>query len=337
MRTRYLYFPRKATVELGEETLASSPGASEALVENEVTLISPGTELSRLHERDPDYPLPLRPGYSAIGRITAAGSSIAPFHEGDRVIYAGKHASAQLFEHGADHQWGRLYPCPEGLPPEKAVFASLAQIAFVGPQVAELVPAGTVAVYGLGLVGNLCAQLFQLCGMRVLALDPNAVRADKARACGLSEVITCAPNEQIEAVEAATDGQGADITVDAVGHTRIVETCVLSTRRFGQIILLGTPRVPVELNATKMFYRLHEWGQTMRGAHMFRFPAFDHPGHHQSAERLLREVFAYLVADRLKVEPLLTHLVEPARAQEVYDGLEHRQDEHLGVVFDWRR
>ena len=40
-------------------------------------------------------------------------------------------------------------------------------------------------------------------------------------------------------------------------------------------------------------------------------------------------------AGRLVVDPLRTHILPPERCQEAYQGLTHRKDDYLGVVFDW--
>ena len=140
------------------------------VVQNEATLISAGTELAGLYGDEPSATYPSRSGYAAIGRLIAKGEAVGDFAIGDRVFYAGSHASAQRFLHGQNHQWGRLYPVPEGIAPEDAVFVCLAEIAMTAPNVTTLDIGDTVAVFGLGLIGILAAQLYQLKGARVLAV-----------------------------------------------------------------------------------------------------------------------------------------------------------------------
>ena len=48
-----------------------------------------------------------------------------------------------------------------------------------------------------------------------------------------------------------------------------------------------------------------------------------------------RELLEWVLDGRLVVDPLRTHVLPPEACQEAYDGVIHRRDEYLGVVFDW--
>jgi threonine dehydrogenase-like Zn-dependent dehydrogenase len=50
-----------------------------------------------------------------------------------------------------------------------------------------------------------------------------------------------------------------------------------------------------------------------------------------------RQLVNWIAADRVIVEPLLTHLASPADCQEIYTGLTSKKDEYLSAVFDWGR
>lgn len=337
MKSRFVEFASPGVVRPGEEEVSpDNLGPHEVLVASEASLVSAGTELARLHALEHGVTFPFRPGYASVGRVLRRGSEVRDFEIGARVFFAGKHASLQRFVHSQDHQWGRLYPCPEDLPAEEAVFAGLAQIALTAPLVAEVDLNDTVAVFGLGLVGNLSAQLFQARGARVLALDPVEARCDLARLCGLPQVLGAPPEEQVSTVKQATDERGAQVTVDAVGHSAVVEKCIAATALLGQVVLLGTPRAPHATDATPTWHDVHERGLTVRGAHMWRFPATKIREVKRSVPANFEAVFSLIASGRLQVAPLRSHLAGPERAAEVYDGLKNRTGEYWGVVFDWR-
>lgn len=337
MTVTAIEFPAKGQVALVQEHLPDAPlQPSEVLLANDVTLISAGTELARLHGLEANADFPVRPGYAAIGRILAAGAAVSDFNPGARVFYAGQHCSAQRFLHGQSHQWGRLYPVPDGIASEDAVFVCLAEIAMIGPCVTHLDLNDTVAVFGLGLVGNLAAQLYQLMGARVIALDPVSARCELAKRCGIHTVIKVPPDQQVAAVHDLTGGEGARVTVDAAGHSSVLMNCINATALYGQVILLGSPRAPVHGNLTDAFNAIHMRGLIVRGAHMWRLPATDLREVKKTVPWSYRTIFDLMQRGALSVTPLRSHCVPPQLAPQMYAGLRDEPDKYWGVVLDWR-
>lgn len=337
MQTRTIEFSAPGVVAVGEEEIATDNlGEWEVIVQNEVSLVSAGTELARLHGLEPDLTFPFRPGYACIGHVVDKGAAVDDFEIGQRVFYAGKHASAQRFRHGQNHQWGRLYTVPDALPSEAAIFGALAGIAMTAPCVTALDLNDTVAVFGLGLVGNLAAQLYHLMGARVIALDPIAKRCELARAAGLQNVVSVAPEEQVAAVVEQSGGKGAHVTVDAVGHSAVIANCIAATALFGQVILLGTPRAPQQDEMTPLWHAIHTNGLTVRGAHMWRFPAAALREAKKTVPWGYATMFDLIVSGKLQIAPLRSHLARPEDAPQMYDGLHRDRENYWGVVFDWR-
>lgn len=339
MKSTYVEFAGPNRVEIRQEqvrTEALEPW--EVVVENEATLISPGTELSRLHgmEKGKGAGFPMRPGYAAVGRVRAKGEAVNDFDVGRRVFYAGKHASAQRFLHGQNHMWGRLYAVPEDLPAEQAVFGCLAEIAMTGPLVTELKLGDTVAVFGLGMIGNLAAQLYRLSGARVIGLDPVARRCELARSVGIDRCLDSAPETQVEALLDVTDRKGARVTVDAAGHSAVVLNAIEATALYGQVVLLGTPRAGVEGNLTDAFHAIHQRGLVVRGAHMWRLPAGELRECTRHVPWAYETVYRLIGDGSLRIEPLISHVIRPEDVPAAYDGLANRPQEYWGVVIRWQ-
>ena len=91
---------------------------------------------------------------------------------GQRVYSMGNHASVVRI----DAQQRFCVPVPDDLPDERAVFVRLANVSMTTMRTTISHGGDGVAVVGLGLIGNLAAQVFQACGMRVNALDLAAAR-----------------------------------------------------------------------------------------------------------------------------------------------------------------
>jgi threonine dehydrogenase-like Zn-dependent dehydrogenase len=305
------------------------------VIRNEASLVSAGTELAVLHNQEFNVTYPVRSGYASVGRLLAAGEAVKDFKIGDRVFYAGKHARIQRFLHGQDHQWGRLYPVPEGISSIDAVFVCLAEIAMVAPILSAPDPADTVAVFGLGVIGNLSAQIFKTMGCRVIGLDPVVQRCKLAEKVGIDTVLSVPADQQVAAVKKLTNGAGASITVDAAGHSAVIRTCVPATALLGQVVLLGAPRLSFNGDLTEVFHDVFERGITVRGGHMWQLPAFDLRGAKKTVAWAYRSLFGWIQSGKIQVSPLRSHTARITDAPEIYNGLKENKEKYWGVVFEY--
>src|SRR6185312_12056824 len=95
-------------------------------------------------------------GYSAAGRVVAVGEGCEGFSVGDVVACAGAG-----FANHAELMWVPANLCaklPDGVAAEEAAFATIGAIALQGVRQAEAQLGETVAVIGLGLLGQLTVQ-----------------------------------------------------------------------------------------------------------------------------------------------------------------------------------
>jgi len=102
------------------------------------------------------------------------------------------------------------------LPDERYLFLSdILPTAWQGVEYAEVPEGGTLAVMGLGPVGQFVARIGAHRGYRVLAVDPVAERREMAARHG-AEVFDLT-DDIVEQLRDLTGGRGADAAVDAVG------------------------------------------------------------------------------------------------------------------------
>jgi 2-desacetyl-2-hydroxyethyl bacteriochlorophyllide A dehydrogenase len=337
MKSRFVEFPSAGQVVVREEEIDGSPLVeNEVIVRNLVSLVSAGTELAGLTGTEYNAKFPLRPGYAAIGEIIAKHDSVDDFAVGDRVFYAGKHASIQRFRHRQGHQWGTLYRAPADLDPEEAVFVCLAEIAYAGVVATDPEVNDWVAVFGLGLIGNLTAQLYALKGARVIGLDPVESRVQVAHTVGIETTLSVPGSEQVEAIKTLTNGQRARVTVDAVGHSAVVVTAAHAAADFGEVVLLGSPRVPYNADLTDLLADVHMRGLILRGAHQWRIPATNARGIRHSVESAVESLFDLIRRRQLKVRELLSHKIQVDEAPEIYAKLQSSPETTWGVIIDWR-
>ncbi|MFZ4655904.1 MAG: zinc-binding dehydrogenase, partial [Caldilineaceae bacterium] len=256
-------------VELQDGTLSDEAlGPDELLIQTEATFISAGTELANYTGREPKVfqpgqwcTYPWKSGYAHVGIVQAVGSGVKRVKVGERVFGYGNHASLVRY-----NQQRLIIPVPAGVDPVLAAAARMAGVAMTSIIVSEIRDNPWVAVFGLGTVGNLAAQMFRLRGCRVIGVDPVDYRRKLAERCGIEVTVGGDADAAQEAIMAITGGKGANITVDAVGHSAVVMQAAKATASFGQLVILGSPRVPVEGNLTELLSDVHLRWITLRGA-----------------------------------------------------------------------
>jgi threonine dehydrogenase-like Zn-dependent dehydrogenase len=108
---------------------------------------------------------------------------------------------------------------PQGPPDDRFVYLSdVLPTAWQGVVYADVPKGGSLVVYGLGPIGQLCTRIATLMGVeRVTGVDLVDDRLHEARQHGI-EVVDAREVDDVAAyVRDATDGRGADSAIDAVG------------------------------------------------------------------------------------------------------------------------
>ncbi len=344
MEAKYGLIPDKEVFELHTEELdASQVGEGQALIRAETTMVSAGTELAAFTALSKNVYIPgrwnsypWRPGYGLIGRVEALGPKEQKLKVGQRVFCFGKHASLQIYDYSGTKPMNGIFPIPDDVDAVSAAVARMALIGFTAPQLSGVEPGDTVAVFGLGLVGCLAAQLYQVAGARVIGLDTSVGRCAAAREAGIGTVLDVAPDKQVEAVLELTSGAGASIAVDSVGHTAVIQNALQAVAQYGKVVLLGSPRVKVEGNITDVLNRIHMQSLTVLGALEWQLPRHPTRGIRNSVESNLLLALSLIRAEKLKVRGLISHVVKPSELGDAYRGMLTQKDTYRGVVVDWR-
>ena len=107
---------------------------------------------------------------------------------------------------------------PEGPADERFLFLSdVLPTAWQGVQYAQLPPGGSLAVFGLGPIGQMAARIARHLGHRVIAVDSVPERLAMAARYGI-EVVDGRNYDDVPAViRDMTEGRGTDSALDAVG------------------------------------------------------------------------------------------------------------------------
>jgi len=116
----------------------------------------------------------------------------------------------------------------------------------------------TVAVFGCGGVGDAAIAASALAGARrVIAIDLDPTKLEWARGFGATDVVDASKTDVVEAVRALTDGFGADVCIEAVGHPAVLEQAFYARDLAGTVVQVGVPdpSMTIELPMIELFGR----------------------------------------------------------------------------------
>jgi predicted dehydrogenase/threonine dehydrogenase-like Zn-dependent dehydrogenase len=279
-----------------------------------------------------DHPYPL--GYSLAGTVLENGSAgAAGLRPGDRVACAG----AEIATHAELVSVPPLLtvPVPDEVSQEDAAFASIGAIALHAVRLSECGPGGTAVVLGLGLMGQLAAQLLSASGVRTLASDPSARRCEVARSVAGVDADTSTAT-----LDAGV--HGADAVIVAAGTTEpgILDDAVRLCRDRGRIVVLGAVPIGVDRDA---MYRKELTLVVARSLGPGRYePTYeehgvDFPvGHVRWTEGRNMAAFLELVRQgKLSLEPLVTHSFSIDDAERAYALLDSAPADALAITLTY--
>src|SRR5690606_11754828 len=116
---------------------------------------------------------------------------------------------------------------PDHVDPKHALFARLAEISSSAIIHSRLSEGDTVAVIGMGLIGNLAAQLYALRGAHVIGIDLDAGRLSIANSTHIDFTIPSGPGVDLSAaIKEITRGVEPDIVVEATGSPSLVNAAL---------------------------------------------------------------------------------------------------------------
>jgi 2-desacetyl-2-hydroxyethyl bacteriochlorophyllide A dehydrogenase len=334
MKTFYVCADRPGNVELkSQEYDPSTLQADEVLLENEYSAISAGTERAWLLDMNNAHPqFPYVPGYSAAGRVIAAGAQVTNLKVGDRAIVTwGGHRS-----HNVKKASSVLKIEDDSIDLLDASFAHIASFPCLGVRKLRIELGEAVMVAGMGILGAFALRFAALSGaIPLFACDLDPARRKLALELGATEVFDPAEPDFKKKILAATGGKGVEAVVEVTGVAIALKQALEYVARMGRISLLGCTRVP-DVNID--FYQfVHCRGVRLIGAHTNTRPAVDSRPGEWTEHDDYRTFLKLVKAGKLQTRPLISEIVSPEKAHDVYDRLVKDKNPPLGIVFDWKR
>jgi S-(hydroxymethyl)mycothiol dehydrogenase len=107
----------------------------------------------------------------------------------------------------------------------------------------------TVAVFGCGGVGNAAIAAAALAGARtVVGVDLDPRKLEWAREFGATDTVNASEGDPVEAIKGLTEGFGADVVIEAVGHPEVFRQAFFSRDLAGTLVQVGVPSPTMTLD-----------------------------------------------------------------------------------------
>ncbi|RMH68454.1 MAG: oxidoreductase [Bacteroidetes bacterium] len=285
-----------------------------------------------------EKPMPL--GYSAAGIVERVGPGVSGVQVGDRVAMAGagyaNHAEVNVVPRNL------VAAIPDGVAFEEAAYATVASIALQGVRLARPELGDYAVVLGLGLIGLITVQLLKANGCRVIGIDLDAAKVERARALGADLAIDSSVDDAARAVEQFTRGRGADHTLitAATRSNGPIELAGEITRRKGQVVAVGA----VGMNVPRDVYYHKELTLQISMSYgpgrydpSYEEGGIDYPYDYVrwTEQRNMEAVLALMAGGRLDVAALTTHRFPIEEALAAYALIEGGGEPYVGIVLTY--
>ena len=342
MKVARLVFPeaRQARLECIEEDLA--PSGDLVLVKYDYSAVSAGTEVANYRANTSYVRFPFFPGYSAAGRVVAAGPDVRHLKAGDRVmvVWSG-HRS-----HCLVRECNLVRIDDASVSQQEAAFGNIASFAFLGVRKLRIQLGESALVAGQGLLGAIAAQLARLSGAYpVIVTDYSKDRRDLALSLGADFAFSPGESDLPGRIRAAAGWardrpgrgeavkSGPDVVVEVTGQAAALQQALECVAWEGRIALLGCTRVSYP--DIDLYTWVHRRGITLIGAHADTRPAVDSRESAWTFRDDYQTFLRLVAAGKLRIAPLISTVVPPSSAAKVYRDLSENPDPPLGVLFDW--
>ena len=337
-------------VSLQCEEVEAEIGHDSLLIRCLYSAISPGTELGLFTGshggfgdpcgppgEDPFFPgfkYPFWPGYAAVGEVEIVGAHVGGFASGDIVYYPGRHQRYSVVSPTVVP----VIPVPSSTPLRAVPLARFGQIASTALVFSDAEEGDVVGVIGLGLIGNLAAQLFRVHGASVVGADLLAFRRNLANQADIQETIAAEERDIVTAMREACQGEGVRTVIEATGNPKLVESALQMAAPRGEVILLGSPLTASgrdELLSVYILHLIHRKGVRILGAHESLIPTISDSSDAVDQRALAGRALELIDKKQLVVEHLISDIVRPGEIERAYTALFEDKDKTMTVLIDW--
>lgn len=196
--------------------------------DDERRLFIPGADTSLT------YPI-MNLGYEEVGEVVEVGTDVTDIPVGARVFGTWGHRT----HHIADIEYVRPRLMPPDLDPICGIFSHLGAIALNGIHDSAVRLGETMAIFGMGALGQIVLMMAKQSGAKVIAIDLHDSRLEMAKARGADVTLNAGRDSVAETIKALTNGMGADVCIEVTGSTLALHEAIRSAAYSARVVAMG--------------------------------------------------------------------------------------------------
>ena len=281
-------------------------------------------------------PMPM--GYSGVGRVIACGKGVTEVQAGDLVAMVGTAYHCEINRVSRT----MLTKVPEELTDyRQAAFCALGGIALEGIHQAEVVPGETVAVIGMGLVGQIVCRILNAYGCDVIGYDVVDKTMPGTR---LKAFINSGDDNAADMTKALTRGRGVDkvIITAATNSNAPMDLAAAIARDRGIICMIGVTQMNIDRRPyyeRELSFRIARSYGAGRYDSTYEQKGIDYPiGYVRFTEgRNIEEFVRLLAQGRISLADIITHEIPFEKAAEAYEMITKNpnHERYIGVLLEY--
>ncbi|MGA7279759.1 MAG: zinc-binding dehydrogenase [Desulfocapsaceae bacterium] len=188
-------------------------------------------------------------GHEAGGTVVEVGANVRKYKPGDQVI---AFAWVETYSDYFIAREEELEPAPAGLDMDLVALGEPIGCAVFSGLCSKVQLGDSVAIVGMGFAGQVIAQVAKRKGAhQVIGVDVVDGKLELARRLGLDHAINSSETDPLKAILELTDGEGADVVVEAAGTNAAVQLCNDAVKHNGVLVFYSWITQDVTINISR--------------------------------------------------------------------------------------
>jgi len=267
-------------------------------------------------------------GYEEVGEVVELGSEVQAVSIGDVIFGTWGHRTHHIVE----EEYARDRVQAKSLDAIFGIFSQIGSIAINGVHDARIRIGETVAVFGMGGLGQIVGQLARKSGAQVIGIDRFEKRLEIAQQSGAADILLNASDGEVaERIRAVTENRGADVAIEVTGSTIALNQAIRSLAYSAKVVALGF----FQGDATGLFLgeEFHHNRVNIVGSQIF---GTDPELTYRWNRLRLVQTFMRLQADGIvDLKPIISHVVPFNDAGEAFRILDQEPENALQIILDF--
>jgi threonine dehydrogenase-like Zn-dependent dehydrogenase len=274
------------------------------------------------------YPV-MNLGYEEVGEIVEVGSSVMEIAVGTHLFGTWGHRTQYI----ANMDYVRPRLMPAGAEPIFGIFSHLGAIALNGIHDAAIRLGDTIAIFGLGALGQIVAMMARKSGAKVIAIDLHDSRLEMAKALGADITLNAGQNNVAETVKELTNGRGADICIEVSGSTAALNEAIRAAAYSSRVVAMGFFQ-----GEAKGLFLGEEFHHNRINVVCSQISGVSPELQHRWNKMRLWQTAVQLQADGvLDLRPIITNRASFEQAHDLYEALDQRPQEVVHAVIEFNQ